>query len=285
MPTFATPEPISVAIELVVGEARIVASDRTDTVVEVRPSDPGRELDVKAAAQTRVDYADGTLSVTANRPRTFFGRSGSVDVTIELPTGSRVSGHAAAADFRCEGRLGECRLKTQSGQLRLDQTGALHLHSSSGKIIVDHATGDVDVTVHSGEVLIREIDGTAVIKNSNGDTNVGTVTGDARLNAANGRISVDHAYGSVVAKTANGDVRIGDVVRGSIVLEAASGDLEVGIRPGTAAWLDVRSLSGNVRNLLDAAEGPGQTDATVEVRARNLSGGITIRRSRLDAPE
>ena len=40
MPTFDTPEPISVTVEFGVGDLRIVASDRTDTMVEVRPSDP-----------------------------------------------------------------------------------------------------------------------------------------------------------------------------------------------------------------------------------------------------
>ena len=36
MPTFETPDPISVTIDIV-GDARITASDRTDTVVTVRP--------------------------------------------------------------------------------------------------------------------------------------------------------------------------------------------------------------------------------------------------------
>jgi hypothetical protein len=39
MPTFDTPEPISVTVEFGVGDLRIVASDRADTMVEVRPSD------------------------------------------------------------------------------------------------------------------------------------------------------------------------------------------------------------------------------------------------------
>ena len=38
MPTFDTPEPISVTVELSVGDHRIVAGDRTDNVVEVRPT-------------------------------------------------------------------------------------------------------------------------------------------------------------------------------------------------------------------------------------------------------
>ena len=39
LPAFATPDPIAVSIELSVGDVRVVASDRADTVVQVRPSD------------------------------------------------------------------------------------------------------------------------------------------------------------------------------------------------------------------------------------------------------
>ena len=91
---------------------------------------------------------------------------------------------------------------------------------------------------------VRELDGSAVLKNSNGDTWVGVAGGDVRINAANGSISVDLAQASVVAKSANGDVRLGEVVRGSVVLETRLGDLEVGIREGTAAWLDVSAKFG-----------------------------------------
>jgi len=55
MPVFDTPEPISVTVELGVGDLRVVAGDRADTVVEVRPSDPAKKGDVTAAEQTRVE--------------------------------------------------------------------------------------------------------------------------------------------------------------------------------------------------------------------------------------
>ena len=65
MPTFDTPNLISVTLEVGVGDIRIVASDRTDTVVDVRPSDPAWKPDVTAAELTRVEYADGRLLVEA----------------------------------------------------------------------------------------------------------------------------------------------------------------------------------------------------------------------------
>jgi DUF4097 and DUF4098 domain-containing protein YvlB len=125
---------------------------------------------------------------------------------------------------------------------------------------------------------MRELDGSAVIKNSNGDTWVGVAGGDLRVNAANGSIAVDEAHAGVVAKSANGDVRLGEVVRGSIVLETRLGDLEVGIREGTPAWLDVRAAAGRVHNALDAAEAPEPSAEAVEVRARTSAGSVVIRR-------
>ena len=121
---------------------------------------------------------------------------------------------------------------------------------------MDRATGHAEVTTGSGDVRLRELDGSAVIKNSNGDTWIGAAAGDVRVNAANGSIAVDLAQASVGAKTANGDVRLGEVVRGSVVLETTIGDLEVGIREGTAAWLDVNSRFGSVHNALEAADAP-----------------------------
>jgi DUF4097 and DUF4098 domain-containing protein YvlB len=282
MPTFDTPEPISVTMDLVVSDARITASERADTVVEVRPSDESNERDVKAAEQTRVEYSDGKLLVKTPKLHTYFSfsyRVGAIDVTIELPAGSHVHGDTSMGEFHCAGQLGDCGFKTGTGGIRLDHTGALRLNTGSGKITVNRVVGHAEVSTGSGEVRIREIDGTALIKSSNGDTWVGEVTGDLRSHAANGDISVDRAHAAVTAKTANGNVRIGEVVRGEVVLNTASGELEVGIREGTAAWLDVKSWSGRVHNSLDTSDGPDQSDETVKVRARTYSGDIVIRRS------
>lgn len=282
MPIFQTPEPISVTVELVVGDTRITAGDRLDTIVEVRPRDAANAADNKAAEQTRVEYAGGRLLVKA--PRSWrqyspFRSDGTVDVTIDLPTGSRLDGDVAMGKFHAEGELGQCRLKAGMGDIRLDHTGPLHVHASYGDIAVDHATGEADVTTGSGDVRIGGIDGPAMIKNSNGDTEVGDVTGDLRVKAANGDIAVDRARRSVTAKTARGDIRIGDVERGVIVLETAVGELEIGVHDGTAAWLDLSTKFGTVRSSLEAGEGPEQSDAVVEVRGQTAVGDIVIRRA------
>jgi hypothetical protein len=280
MPTFDTPEPITATIDLAMGDVRISADDRATAVVEVRPTDASNEEDVKAAELTRVEYANDQLLVKAPKLRSWLSRSsgGSIDVAIELPAGSHVHGTIGLGDFQCDGRLGDCRIKTGLGRIRLDRADKLNLKSGAGDISVDRATGRAEVTAGSGDVRLRELDRSAVIKNSNGDTWVGVAGGDLRLNTANGSIAVDLAEASVGAKSANGDVRVGEVVRGAVVIETKIGDLEVGIREGTAAWLDVNSRFGHVHNSLDAADGPETSAETVEVRARTSVGEVVIRR-------
>lgn len=63
MTTFQTPEAIAVTIDIAAGNVTVVASDRTDTVVEVKPSDAAKKADIRAAEQVRVDFADGALTV------------------------------------------------------------------------------------------------------------------------------------------------------------------------------------------------------------------------------
>jgi len=286
MPTFETPEPITATIDVALGDVRISATDGATTVVDVHPSDASNDEDVKAARLTRVECVNTQLLVKAPKPP-WLSRSGggSIVVTIELPAGSRVHGAGQSADFRSDGRLGECRITTGLGHIRLDRADALSLRSGVGDISLELATGHAEVTTGSGEVRLGELDGSAVIKNSNGDTWVGVAGGDVRLNAANGSIAVDLARAGVVAKSAIGDIRLGEVVRGSVVLETRLGDVEVGIREGTAAWLDVSATAGQVHNTLDAGVAPDPSSETVEVRGRTSVGEITIRRPRaaLDA--
>ncbi|MGH3742536.1 MAG: DUF4097 family beta strand repeat-containing protein [Micromonosporaceae bacterium] len=279
MPNYETPNPISVTLELGVGYLRIAASDRPDTVVEVRPSDEADESDVKAAQQVRVDYANGMLQVTGpRRAFDFSKKTRSVDVSIELPSGSQVAAHLLMGDIRCAGRLGECRLKT-SGNVRLERTGPLRLHTGFGHITAAGIAGNAEISTGTGKIQIGEVEGAAEVKNSNGDTTIDAVAGDVRVRNANGGIAIERAGAGVDVKTSNGSIRLGEVVRGSVVLGTAAGNLDIGIAEGTAAWLEVNTGFGHVRNQMDSAARPEKADETVEVRGRTSYGDITIHRS------
>ena len=283
MHTFPTPDPITVTVEVGLGTVRIQATDRADTTVEIRPTHLDKKGDVTAAEQTRVDYANGKLSIKtpARGWRQFapWGGSDSIEVQIQVPQGSEVRAEGGVLALRASGRLGDCSCKTGMGDIDVEEAAAVHLTTAYGDVVVGRRVGPADIKSGSGAVRVGRIEGSAVIKNGNGDTWVGEVTGDLRVSAANGKITVGRAEASVAAKTANGDVSVGEVAHGAVVAQTAFGALEVGIREGVAAWLDLSTGFGTVYNDLDDAADPGSAAGTVEVRASSACGDITIRRA------
>ncbi|MEU8887208.1 DUF4097 family beta strand repeat-containing protein [Streptomyces sp. NPDC048442] len=281
MPSFDTPEPISVKAHVGAGSLRITASDRLDTVVEVLPGDAKKDKkNVRAAEQTEVSYTGGALTIRT-KDRYMIGPTGAVDVTVDLPVGSRVEVTGSWVQLLGEGRLGEMRVKTSSGDVRLDTTGPLELTASHGSITVERVEGRAEIATSSGSMRVGLVDGPAVLKNSHGSTHVGAATGDLRVSGANGDIDIVRAEGSVTATTAHGTLRVGEVVRGNVQLETGYGAIEVGVREGTAAWLDVSSDKGQARNSLTASDAPGEAEETVKIRARTRYGNIDVRRARI----
>jgi hypothetical protein len=279
MPTFPTPQPIQVSLELAAGDALLTATERDDTVVEIRPRDPSRKADVHAADQARVELAGGRLLVKTPRQGLGRTRGGAVDVTIALPAGSRVDGQTGLGELRSEGSLGDCTFKSGAGAIRLGRTGPLKVISGAGDISVDAAAGTALVVTGSGAVRLGAVDSDVIVKNRNGATTIGDAGGNVRVAASNGDIFIDRAAGGLVAKTANGSVRVGAVRQGDVELRTAFGSIEVGIAEGTAARLDVRTDYGSVRQELDATGAPPAAAQTVAVKARTSVGDITIRRT------
>ena len=281
MPTFDTPEPVTTSVELSAGELRVVASERPDTVVHVRPADSTESRYVAAAAQTRVEFASGTLTVRGPRQPGFgvFGRVGAVDVLVELPAGSDVQAKLGIGSAGCTGALRHCRLRSGAGDLQVEHAATVSLTTGLGLVSAGTVTGDATLTTGSGRLQVRSVAGSAVLKNGNGETWIGHAGSHVEVNSANGDIAADHTDASITANTANGDIRVRELVRGSATLRSAAGRIDVGIRPGTAAQLDVHTRFGRVRNEMTATDGPTDGDERAQVRARTAFGDILIHRS------
>lgn len=279
MPTFATPEPITVAIDLAVGDVTLVASDRADTVVTVGPSDPHKSGDIKTAGETSLDFHDGTLTVQTSRSwRQYTPFSGgSVDVTIELPAGSSVQGSALGRLF-ARGPLGACAFTSRNGDIRIEEAGRLNLRATAGSVVVGRTSGPAEIVSTAGGVRVRELDGDAVVKAPNGPIEIGRTAGTVRVNGANGSITIERSLGETEVRCAHGSIRVEQATSGRLRLESSYGSIEVGVPEGTAAWLDAASQHGAVRNLLQDATGPDESDRTVEVRAGTSYGDIVVRR-------
>lgn len=280
MTTFTTPEPVTFDMELGVADIRVDASDRGDTVVDVQPSDPGKRADVAAAEQTTTGFANGAVQIRSAkgwRRWAPWGDHGSVAVRIEAPSGSAVHGETGVANLSTSGHLGEVRYRVGVGDVVLEHADRAEIRCGMGAVTIEAIAGRGEVKT-AGAIRIGSIDGPAVIRNANGDTRIGAIAGDARLHASNGSIVVGSAGSSVVAKSANGEIRIDEVSHGSVTAQTAMGAIEIGVREGVPAWLDLATKFGHVRNELAEGERPGADRASVEIRAQTSTGDVTIRR-------
>jgi putative adhesin len=284
MPTFTTPGPVAAIVEAGGAKVRVTASNRTDTVVLVEPLGTDSRS-ARVAEKTEVEYADGRLAVKTTKAGE---KSGSIAITIDLPTGSSLAAYLAHSSLHAEGSLGASELHVASGQVRLDRTDTLKASIASGEVAIGHVAGRADIDGTSFTMRIAEAKGTVGLSNAGGQVWIGHASGDLELGSATGDFDIDRADANVTAKTASGTIRIGRMTAGRARLTNGSGDIEVGINEGTAASIDANSERGAVHNFvsspLEQGE-PGPDEARVSVFARTRHGDITVQRSRQAGPQ
>lgn len=280
MPTYPTPTAIDLAITLSVGGIEIIAGDGAATVVTVSPTNPAKAVDRRGAEDTTVAFDGQRLTITGPRPRmSWIGPSESVDVTVALPTGSRLTAEISMGGVRTLGRLGATRIKSSMGPVELEATGDLSLRASHGNATVGVADGGIEITADHGQIRVGTVTGDAILKASHGTIIIGESGGDLDARLSYGDLDITKARADVSAKTAYGSIALREVSTGSIQLESGFGQITVGVRPGVPAWLDLSSKDGHVRNELADDSAPDPSEQTVAVRARTQYGNITIRRA------
>ncbi|MGW2818827.1 DUF4097 family beta strand repeat-containing protein [Streptomyces sp. NPDC001415] len=218
MQKFATTAPITAVLDIPAGRVQIIAADQPHTTVEIKPADATKSRDVKAAEQTTVGYDNGVLRIEgAPAKNQYFGASGSLDVTIELPAGSRIEAKSGAAEFRTAGRLGDVTFEGAHGTAQIDETASLRLTVHAGDVSVARLAGDSEISVAAGDIRIAEaLHGTLTLRTESGKISVGAAHGtSATLDAGTsyGRIhnALNNTEGAAAAlnihaTTANGDI-------------------------------------------------------------------------------
>ena len=282
MPTYDTPTPIDLAINLQVGAIEVFASDRADTVVTVSPTNPAKAVDRRGAEETKVDFDGQRLTITGPRPRfSWIGPTESVDVKVELPTGSRLTAEIAVGGVRTVGRLGATRIKSSMGPVDVDTTGDLWLRAGARQRDRRHRRGrrrdHGRPRPDPGRHGHRRRDPQGVARHHRWSASPAatstrsspTATSRSRRRSPPSRRRPPTAASSC-----------GEVSSGSIQVESGYGQVTIGVRPGVPAWLDLSSKNGRVRNELDGDRAPDASEQTVAVRARTQYGDITIQRAR-----
>ncbi|MEU2115794.1 DUF4097 family beta strand repeat-containing protein [Streptomyces sp. NPDC016459] len=218
MQKFLTSAPVSAVLDIPAGRIRFIAADRTDTTVEVLPADPSKGRDVKAAERITVAYGDGVLRIEASdASNRALGNSGTVEVTVQLPAGSRVEATTATAELRGVGRLGDVTYESAHGTVKLDETAGARITLAAGDISVGRLGGPAEISSQKGDLTIAEaVRGTVTLRTEHGAISVGAARGvSATLNAGTSYGRVDNALQNsggaearlaIHATTAYGDI-------------------------------------------------------------------------------
>ncbi|MEU9205413.1 DUF4097 family beta strand repeat-containing protein [Streptomyces sp. NPDC048332] len=217
MQKYDTPTPVLAILDIAAGHVRFIAADRPDTTVEILPADASKSRDTKAAEQTTVRYGDGVLRIeSAPAKNRLVGNTGSVEVTIQLPAGSRIEAKTADAELRGVGRLGDVVLECAQGSVKLDETAGARVTLLSGDVSVGLLGGPAEIRVQKGDIHVAEaVQGTVELRTEYGHISVGAARGvSASLDAgaAFGRIenalrNTDGDAGlNIHATTTHGDI-------------------------------------------------------------------------------
>ena len=212
---FDTPGAISAVLDVPAGRVRFIAADRADTAVEVLPANASKGRDVTAAEQTTVEYADGVLRIETPAKNRYLGPPGSIEVTVQLPAGSRVEAKAASAEFRAVGRLGDVAVEGAYRQIKLDEAASVRLTAIDGDVEVGRLDGPAEISTARGDIRIAEAArGTVVLRTQSGDISVSAAAGvSAALDASTGYGRISSALKNdgtaeldIRATTSHGDI-------------------------------------------------------------------------------
>jgi hypothetical protein len=195
MQKFTTPAPISAVLDIPAGRVRFIAADRSDTAVEVLPADASKSRDVKVAERTTVHYADGILRIEASAKNQVLGSSGAIEVTVQLPAGSRVEAKAASAEFRGVGRFGDVAFEGAHGSIKLDEAASVRFTTHAGDVSVGRLNGPAEISTGKGDIRIAEaVRGAVVLRTQAGDVSVDAAAGvSASLDAGTGHGRIHNA--------------------------------------------------------------------------------------------
>ncbi|MEV6248666.1 DUF4097 family beta strand repeat-containing protein [Streptomyces sp. NPDC051742] len=223
MQKFDTAAAVTAVLDIPAGRIVLIAADRADTTVEIRPADASKGRDVKTAEQTTVEYGDGVLRIEAAAGKNrLIGPTGAVEVTVKLPAGSHVEAKASATELRGVGRLGDIAFEGAYRHIKIDEAASVRLTAVDGDVEVGRLAGPAEISTTRGDIRIAEATtGTVVLRTQKGDITVTAAAGaSASLDAGTGfgRIqnSLKNVDGAAAGLNIQATTEYGDIAARSL---------------------------------------------------------------------
>lgn len=296
--SFDTPGKLVLRIDNKCGDVRLLARPGTSTEVDVDGIGASASQLVDATEVEHRPSRDeaGTDVVVVNVPRpggilrSLLNVNSPVTVSVHLPEGADVEVSTAAGDITADGAFGGATLNTASGGIRVTAvSGDLHANTASGDFSVVSVTGKAELASASGDIDCGTLEGRARIRTASGDVSVKVGRSHVTVESASGDVRIGEISDGCQVKTASGDQELERAVSGRARLETMTGDVTVGVARGTMVEVDAETLSGSISSdiaLGDERPAPPAPDsagadhdnAWLELRARTVSGDLTIKR-------
>lgn len=278
MHTFETPQPVNLRVELWQGSVDVTAKDTAQTTVELTAArgDAGaQDLIENAKIEQR---GDEIVVLMPKIKGGLFRRSAEIDIEIVVPKRSNAKVETASADIATHGELGEVRATSGSGDVEVEQAAEAEVRTGSGDINIAAVHGNCNTKSGSAEVTLGKINGDCDVMSGSGDVVIDEVGGDLKVKAGSGDIVVKSSGSGVDAMAGSGDLLLRRVERGRVKAKTGSGDITVGVANGTAAYLDVMTVTGDVASELDGSEAPVDGELTAEIFVQTGSGDVVLQR-------
>jgi hypothetical protein len=157
-----------------------------------------------------------------------FGRYSSLDLDVVVPRNAEIDVTDSSGDLELSD-VGTSRVEDSSGDLLLKNiNGSLSVKDSSGAIRVITVAGNVDVEDSSDNIDIEDVHGDVkVLSDSSGDIAIAKVTGNAEVvNDSSGDITVHDVKKDVkIDNDSSGDINVTDVGGNFSVIADTSGNI------------------------------------------------------------
>ncbi len=194
-------------------------------------------------------------------PAQFF-RNTSVHLRLGVPSGLTFVIKAAAADISITADIGASKIVSSSGDVTIGTAVDLECSTASGQISASRLDGRMArLSSGSGDITVSEASCATTAKSGSGDVVLRQLRG-----------------GQLQANSGSGDIAV-NATNGSVDLRSASGSLIIGVSDLLPAWLDLSSVSGDIRIALESTSPPKKGAPYVAVRARTASGDIAVYRA------
>ena len=263
--TFPLTGPINLLVRLGSGSVTVATRDGlAEALVRLAPRQGRRDL----LDRVTVEMQGRTLVVAGPRPGGLTDLMGrwrrerdSIDVFVEVPTGTAIDMTAAGDDVTVTGTCGDADVSTTAARISFDTVaGNLRLRFDHADSRVHLVTGSARLRAGTGSACFGEVEGPLECRFGSGELVADVVRGELRWRAGSASAQIAAVYSDV-------DLAVG------------SGPIHVGVPIGVSALVDVISGTGQVHSDLPVDRAPTPSARTITLRARTGSGEVRILRA------